>query len=129
KRLIRVGRRCGLRFGAEDEVGWIGLGDRLLLFLVPIPKRSPDRATSFLPFLCYLLSHRPSTPLLHYSIPHEVPCNLSRRFPLYGVEADGLPAKAAQRKAANVDKNYKYRLLILTTTSHAGHAITRPIAN
>src|ERR1035437_9860680 len=55
-----------------------------------------------------------STPLLHYSIPHEIPCNLSRRFPLYRVEADGLPAKAAQLKEPSVDKNYKYRLLIFS---------------
>ena len=80
-------------------------------------------------FLCHLLPYRPSTPPLQYSIPHKIPCNLCRRFPLYGVEAGGLPAKTAQRKEVNVDKNYKYRLLILMTTSHAGQAMTRPIAN
>jgi hypothetical protein len=37
-----------------------------------------------------------TTPLLHYSIPHKIPCNLSRRFPLYGVEAGSLPAIAAR---------------------------------
>jgi hypothetical protein len=44
-----------------------------------------------------------TTPLLHYSIPQKIPCNLSPRFPLYGVEAGGLRAKAAQRKEVNVD--------------------------
>src|ERR1019366_4059899 len=29
KRVIRLCRRCGLRFGAEDEVCWIGLGERM----------------------------------------------------------------------------------------------------
>src|ERR1035441_10790584 len=48
-----------------------------------------------------------TSPLLHYSIPHKIPCNLSRRFPLYGVEAGGLPVKSAQRKEANVDKDPK----------------------
>jgi len=51
-----------------------------------------------------------TTPLLHYSIPQEISCNFSRRFPLYGVEADGLPAKAEQRKAVNVDIDRKRSL-------------------
>ena len=32
------------------------------------------------------------------SIPHEIPCNLARRFPLYEVEADGLPLRVARRE-------------------------------
>ena len=31
------------------------------------------------------------------SIPREISCNLARRFPLYGVEADGLPLRAPWR--------------------------------
>jgi hypothetical protein len=51
-----------------------------------------------------------TTPLLHYSIPQEISCNLSRRFPLYGVEAGGLPAKAAQWKEVNADNDLKLSL-------------------
>ena len=29
------------------------------------------------------------------SVPHEIPCNFARRFPLYGVEADGLHLRKA----------------------------------
>ena len=46
---------------------------------------NPRPGGCFLRFLCYLLFHRPSTP----PPPHEIPGNLSRRFPLYGVEAGG----------------------------------------
>ena len=65
------------------------------------------------------LSPRFIAPSLHYSItphfsPHKIPCNLCRRFPLYGVEAGSLPANAAQRNEANMDKNYKYGWLVLT---------------
>ena len=49
----------------------------------------------------YLLYHRPGTPPLHYSILREIPCNLARRFPLYGVEADGLPLRVARREKEN----------------------------
>jgi ankyrin repeat protein len=35
------------------------------------------------------------TPPLHHSIPHKIPRNLSRSFPLYGVEAGGLPLREA----------------------------------
>ena len=35
------------------------------------------------------------------SIPHEIPCNFARRFPLYGVEADGLPLRVARREKEN----------------------------
>ena len=130
-----VGAR-GLRFGAEDEVCWIGLGERLRMgsntsvmaatrpgaksgqgdFLSPFPLLSPVASP------CHS-----TTPALHFST---IPCNLCRRFPLYGVEAGGLPAKATRRKEAKMDKNYNYRLLILTvTTGHAAHAMTRPIGN
>jgi hypothetical protein len=56
-----------------------------------------------------------SQPPLRHSIAPPRPfstvsCNLSRRFPLYGVEAGGLPAKAAQRKELNVDKTLKLSL-------------------
>src|ERR1035441_1030281 len=37
------------------------------------------------------------------SIFHEISCNFARRFPLYGVEADGLLAKTAQPKEASVE--------------------------
>ena len=82
------------------------------------PEQSPGRGSSF---LCHFLAHRPTTPPLHHSttpplhhsttpplhhsIPHEIPCNLSRRFPLDGVEAGSLPAKAAQRKELIVNKD------------------------
>ncbi len=36
-----------------------------------------------------------------YAIPNEIPCNLARRFPLYGVEADGLSLRVARRKKEN----------------------------
>jgi hypothetical protein len=36
-----------------------------------------------------------------YALPHEIPCNLARRFPLYGVEADGLPLRLARREEEN----------------------------
>ena len=36
------------------------------------------------------------------SIPREISCNFARRFPLYGVEADGLPLRVARR-----DKEYR----------------------
>ena len=36
-----------------------------------------------------------------YAIPHEIPCNFARRFPLYGVEADGLPLRVARREKEN----------------------------
>ena len=49
--------------------------------------------------------HHSNTPLLQYSIPHKIPCNLSRRFPLYLVGAGNLPPKAAQRKELNVNKD------------------------
>jgi len=49
----------------------------------------------------------PTTPSLHYSIPHEIPRNLSRRFPLYGVEASGLPAKAIERNGLNVKQDHR----------------------
>ena len=35
------------------------------------------------------------------SIPREIPCNLARRFPLYGVEADGLFLRVARREKEN----------------------------
>jgi len=39
-----------------------------------------------------------TTPVLHHSIPFEISCNLPPHFPLYLVEAVGLPAAAVQRK-------------------------------
>ena len=44
-----------------------------------------------------------------HAIPHKILCNLSRLFPLYGVEAGGLPAKAAQRNELNVDKENEHQ--------------------
>ena len=35
------------------------------------------------------------------SIPHEISCNFARRFPLYGVEVDGLPLRVARRDKEN----------------------------
>src|SRR5665811_2065803 len=32
------------------------------------------------------------------STAREIPCNLARRFPLYGVEVDGLPLRMARRE-------------------------------
>ena len=49
------------------------------------------------------LQHSIAPPLLF----SKIPCNLCRRFPLYGVEAGGLPAKAAEQKQLNVDKDLK----------------------
>jgi hypothetical protein len=60
--------------------------------LPQLPSVAPPRPPSSVATLQTVVS---TAPLLHYSITHEIPCNLSRRFPLYGVEAGGLPAKAA----------------------------------
>ena len=71
----------------------------------PGPKSVPGAFPSLFPLLPPVgLSQRSSTPLLDF---FTIPCNLSRRFPLYGVEAGGLPAKAAQRKELNVDKAHR----------------------
>src|ERR1039458_9055280 len=103
-----VGAR-GLRFGAENEVCWFRLGERMGMgsstsamqgtwpgarpgpevFLAPIPLLPPVGSPQ-----------HTTTPIIHYSIPHEILCNLSLRFPLYGVEAGGLPAKAARWKSS-----------------------------
>ena len=32
---------------------------------------------------------------------HEIPCNLAWHFPLYGVEADGLPLRVVRREKEN----------------------------
>ena len=48
-----------------------------------------------------------------YALPHEIPCNFARRFPLYGVRADGLPLRksgiglerALQWKELNIHNN------------------------
>ena len=36
-----------------------------------------------------------------YAIPQEISCNLAWRFPLYGVEADGLLLSVARREKEN----------------------------
>jgi hypothetical protein len=69
----------------------------------PGPKSVPGDFPSLLPPVAS--RQRSTTPLLHDPNPFDIPCNLSRRFPLYGVEAGGLPAKAAQRKELNVNKD------------------------
>jgi hypothetical protein len=52
--------------------------------------------------LCFIASPlQYSTP---HSIRHKILCNLFHLFPLYGVEAGGLLAKAVWRKEANMDK-------------------------
>jgi len=85
---------AGTRPGAKS-----GQGDFFSLF--------PPVASPLHPSCVVALRRVDSTaPLIRYSIPQQIPCNLSRRFPLYGVKAGGLPAKAAQRKEANVDKNH-----------------------
>jgi len=45
--------------------------------------------------------HRSAHDARFSAIPHEIPCNLARRFPLYGVEADGLPLSVARRDKEN----------------------------
>ena len=116
KRIIRLGRRSGLRFGTEDEVCWTGVEERMGMDSSKSPMEGARIGAGsghwgfFPPFplLPPVSSSQHSTiPLLHYSIPREIPCNVSRRFPLYGVEAGGLPAKAAQRKELNVDKAHR----------------------
>ena len=81
----------------------MGMGSNKIAMQGTRPGARPEPEVFFAPFP--LLPHRPSAPPLLYSIPREIPCNLSRRFPLYGVEAGGLPAKAAQRKELNVNKD------------------------
>src|ERR1017187_10064345 len=70
-------------------------------------KSNPGLGGCFPPFSLLppvSLPQYPSTPLLNF---FTIPCNLSRRFPLYGVEAVSLPVKAARRKAASVDNDLK----------------------
>jgi hypothetical protein len=140
KRVVRLSRRCGLWFGAENEVCWIGLGERMgmgsntsaMAGTRPGAKSGQrDFFPRLSPFPPVPLLHRSNTPLPPPPLRFfTIPCNLTPRFPLYGVEAGGLPAKATRRKEAKMDKNYNYRLLILTvTTGHAAHAMTRPIGN
>ena len=81
---------AGTRPGAKS-----GQGDFFTPFPVLPPVASP---------------HHSTTPILHYSFPHKILCNLPRRFPLYGVEAGGLPAKAARRKELNVNTDLKLGL-------------------
>ena len=97
-----VGAR-GLRIGAENEVCWIRLGERMgmgsdtsaMAGTRPGAKFGLGDFFSPFPLLSPVASPRHSTtPALHFST---IPCNLCRRFPLYGVEAGGLPARAVQR--------------------------------
>ena len=68
---------------------------------VPCGCGSPGLAGSVpVPFL-----HHSTTPSFPYAIAREISCNPWPPFPLYGVEAGTLPAKAAQQKEANVDKD------------------------
>jgi hypothetical protein len=88
---------AGGRPGAKS-----GQGDFFSPFPLLPPVASPQHPSS----VAALQRVDSTTPLLHYPIPQEIPCNLCPRFPLYGVEADGLPAKAAQRKELNMDKTW-----------------------
>jgi hypothetical protein len=65
-----------------------------------------------------------STPRLQHSTLHEIPYNLARRFPLYGVEADGFPAKAAQRKEPNADTDKRTSEMQIHFTGANGEGIT-----
>ena len=71
------------------------------------PGARPGPEVSFAPFP--LLPPASSPPPLHHSItpPHEILCNFSRPFPLYGVEASGLPAKAIERNGLNVKQDHR----------------------
>jgi hypothetical protein len=40
-------------------------------------------------------------PATFYAIPHEISCNLARRFPLYGMGASGLPLRVARSGKGN----------------------------
>jgi hypothetical protein len=121
KRIIRLGGRSGLRFGAEDEVFWFGLGDRMGMgnstsvvagtrpgaksrqgdFFSPFPLLPPVASPQHPCSVTALRRVDSSTPLPDYSIPQKILCNLSRRFPLYGVEADGLPLRVARCENEN----------------------------
>ena len=69
----------------------------------PGPKSVPGAFPSLFPLLPPVgLPQHATTRFPHF---FTIPCNLSRRFPLYGVEAGNLPAKAAQRKEVSVDKD------------------------
>jgi len=46
---------------------------------------------------------RPVNPSIHS--PYKISCNFLSRFPLYGVEASSLPAKAVEHKELNVNKD------------------------
>ena len=78
---------------------WPGARPKPEVFSVPFPLLPPVGSPQY-----------PTTPLPRYSNPNEIPCNLCRRFPLYGVEAGGLPVKAAQRKQSNMDEDLKLYL-------------------
>ena len=111
--IIRLGRRSGWAFrhraqgfsiGSEE---WMGMGSSANTVdgTTPGARSGQGDAVSPFPLLPAVASpQRSTTPPLHYSIachsiPREIPCNLCRRFPLYGVEAGSLPGKAAQRIA------------------------------
>ena len=116
-RYYRLGWRSGLRFGTEKVVCLIGvrermgMGSNMSAAAGPRPGAESGQGTYLLASLPCLQSHC-STPFITPLTPpplhfFTIPCNLSRRFPLYGVEAGGLPAKAAQRKELNVDKAHR----------------------
>ena len=86
----------------------MGMGSSASTMAATSPGAKSRQGGFFSPYLLLLPHASPQhsiTPLLHHSIPHESLCNLSRRFPLYGVEAGGLPAKAVERKELNVNKD------------------------
>ena len=116
-RYYMLGWRSGLRFGTEKVVCSIGVRERMGMgsntsaAAGPRPGAKSGQGDFFPRFR--LLSAAPLLHPLHYSITapplhfFTIPCNLSSHFPLYGVEAGGLPAKAMQRKKLNVDKDRK----------------------
>ena len=84
----------------------MGMGSKKIAMQGTRPGARPEPEVFFTPFslLPPVASPQHSiTPLLHFSIHRKIPCNLSRHFPLYGVMAGGLPAKAVERKELNVN--------------------------
>ena len=111
KPVIRLCRRSRAAIRRRGRGCRIGLGDRMSMGSTtsamegarPGPKSVPGAFPSLFPPLPPVgLPQHATTRFPHF---FTIPCNLSRRFPLYGVEAGNLPAKAAQRKEVSVDKD------------------------
>ena len=113
KSVIRLGHRSGLRFGAaEGEVCWIGLEERMGMgsSKSAVQRTRPGEkamqgGTSFRDSLYYFLSHRPSTPPLHYSTT-PFPTRFPATFPAVSLCMGWRPV-ASPRKRRSSEYGYE----------------------